>query len=566
MTTGDGVREPRRILRVRQSAGVGRWLRESPNAVVLLAIGVGALTGCGALVFRWLIEVFTNAVTGFDEYPGDGPSLRFPGLGLWFLVLAPVVTGAIYGPLVYWLAPETRRLGGAKESSNPYADHGAGITSRVTAVKTLGSAITMGGGGSVGREGPMVAIGSAVGSAIGSACRIDSARMRLLIACGAAAGISTAFNAPISGTFFAMEIIIRNYTTRSLGAVMLSSWTAHVIGKAVIGEAPLFPMPVMHADKMTELPVFLLVGLVAGLAGIVFARSVPLVARLCDWVWRGPEWLRPAVGGVLLGLLLLALPEMYGSGYPVLENAIEGHYDLALVLVLLVGKIVATSFTLGIGGLGGVFAPTLFIGAMAGTAFGLIAGEVWTGASSPAVYGLVGMAAAFASAERAALTGVVLIYELTRELTLVVPLALAVAMATLLARLVRIREAEDEIRDVITAAAVAREVPEPIPITSSPAEAAAALARSPHNLLPVVDGEGHYVGCLSSHDLLEARGTRDTLINGLITHPTTVSPNAELREMLDTLAFQGGAPVLGDDGNLVGWLVYEDLLARVYPS
>ncbi|MCE5291189.1 MAG: CBS domain-containing protein, partial [Nocardiaceae bacterium] len=110
------------------------------------------------------------------------------------------------------------------------------------------------------------------------------------------------------------------------------------------------------------------------------------------------------------------------------------------------------------------------------------------------------------------------------------------------------------------------EVPEPIPITSSPAEAAAALARSPHNLLPVVDGEGHYVGCLSSHDLLEASSSPVTLINGLITHPTTVSPNAELREMLDTLAFQGGAPVLGDDGNLVGWLLYEDLLARVYPS
>jgi CIC family chloride channel protein len=388
----------------------------------------------------------------------------------------------------------------------------------------------------------------------------------LLIACGAAAGISTAFNAPISGTFFAMEIILHNYTTRSLGAVVVSSWTAHLIGKAVVGESPLFTMPHMYAPKLTELPVFLLVGLAAGLVGIVFSRSVPLFARACDWIWRGPEWLRPAVGGILLGGMLLALPQVYGSGYPVLANAIEGHYDLALVLALMVGKIIATSFTLGIGGLGGVFAPALFIGAMAGTAFGLIVGHISAAAAPAAVYGLVGMAAGFASAERAPLTGIVLIYELTRETTLVVPLVLAVAMAAALARLLEARRTETAVREIITAAAVAREIPDPIPITSSPTEAAAALANSPHNLLPVVDGEGHYVGCLSSHDLLEASGSQVRLINGLITHPTTLSPNAELREMLDTLAFQGGAPVLSEAGDLVGWLVYEDLLARMYPS
>lgn len=565
-TGGSASGEPRTIP-VRRRTGAVRWLRESPVAIILLAAATGLVTAYGALVFRWLIEVSTEFFAGYTEYPAQGrmPSEQWPELGIWFLVLAPVIAGAIYGPLVYWLAPEARRLG-AKEASDPYAEHGRGVSLKTTAVKTVGSALTIGGGGSVGREGPMVAIGSAVGSALAGALRIDTSRVRLLVACGAAAGIAAAFNAPIAGAFFAMELIVRSYAARSFGAVVLASWTAHLVTKAAIGEEKLFALPHFDVPKLAELPVFLLVGVLAGVVGIVFSKAVPLVGRLCDRVWRGPEWLRPAVGGLVLGAGLLALPEMYGSGYPVLERAIGGQYELAMLLVLMIGKIVATSFTLGIGGLGGVFAPTLFIGAMAGTAFGVVVNDVVSAASSPAVYGLVGMAAAFAGAERAPLTAIVLLFELTGELTLVLPLVLAVATAAAAVHLLEKRSRPAESGLAITAATVAREVPEPIPAGSTLAEAAAALAGSPFALLPVVDEHGQYVGCVSAHDVVEACESGAATIGGLITHPSTLSPDAELREMLDTLSFQGGAPVLGDEGELVGWVVYEDLLKASYPA
>ena len=361
-----------------------------------MAIVVGVLTGLGAVGFRWLITTFTWLFTGYDDYSSAGrvPSLHFPSLGIWFLLLTPVVAGAVYGPIVHKFAPEARGHG-VPEVMYAVGYRGGRIASRVTFVKALASALCMGGGGSVGREGPIVQIGSAAGSTIAQLLHLDARRVRLLVACGAAGGISATFNAPLAGPFFAMELILRNFAAESFGAVVLSSVAAAVVGRALLGDHPFLSLPLFSVHDPAEYLLYIVLGVAVGVIGVAFSKVLYLVEDACDWLWRGPEWARPAVGGIALGALLIALPQMYGVGYPALQNAVEGRYVIGMLLLLMVGKMFATSLTIGIGGSGGVFAPTLFIGAMAGSAFGLIAHGLFPSVvGDEGAYGLIGMGAA----------------------------------------------------------------------------------------------------------------------------------------------------------------------------
>ncbi|SDG87027.1 chloride channel protein [Pseudonocardia oroxyli] len=414
------------------------WLVATQYGLVGLALIIGAGAGLGAVVFRYLILAITNLVTGRDDFSDAGrvASLHLPALGPWFLLLAPVVGGLLYGPLVYRFAPEARGHG-VPEVMLAVARNGGRIPARVAAVKSLASALCIGTGGSVGREGPIVQIGSALGSSIGQWLRVPEHRLRLMVACGAAGGISATFDAPVAGVFFALEIILRAFTAEAFGVVVISSVTANVIAHALVGHDHVLQLPAYSLGSAAELPLYAVLGLAAGVVGWGFARFLYLVEDVCDRVWRGPEWLRPTVGGVLLGAVLLALPQMYGVGYPVLESAVSGSYTLGLLLLLLVGKMVATSFTIGIGGSGGVFAPSLFVGGMLGTAFGVVAQAAFPGlALSPGAFGLVGMAAVFAAASHAPIAAALIVFELTGQYAVILPLLVAVALATGLSHLI----------------------------------------------------------------------------------------------------------------------------------
>nr|WP_207223887.1 chloride channel protein [Pseudonocardia sediminis] len=415
-----------------------RWLVGTRPGLVGLALIIGVGAGLGAVVFRFLIFGITGLVTGRTDYSDAGrvPSTHFPELGIWFLLLAPVVGGLIYGPLVNRFAPEARGHG-VPEVMFAVARNGGRIPARVAAVKALASALCIGTGGSVGREGPIVQIGSALGSSIGQWLRVPSNRLVLMVACGAAGGISATFNAPIAGVLFGLEIILRAFTAEAFGILVISSVTANVIARTIVGDDTILSLPHFALGSVSELPLYALLGLLAGLLGWVFARFLYLVEDACDAVWRGPEWLRPAVGGVLLGGLLLALPQMYGVGYPVLQEGISGGYALGFLLVLLIGKMVATSLTIGIGGSGGVFAPSLFVGGMAGTAFGIVADALFPALHlSPGAFGLVGMAAVFAGAAHAPITAVLIVFELTGDYAVILPLMAAVVLATGISHLV----------------------------------------------------------------------------------------------------------------------------------
>ncbi|MFL6110424.1 MAG: chloride channel protein [Catenulispora sp.] len=289
------------------------------GGLVLLALAVGAGAGLGAIVFRWLIQTFTHVFSGHADYSAAGHAANphVPGLGLWFVLFAPAVAGLIYGPLVHKFAPEARGHG-VPEVMYAVARKGGRIAPQVAVVKSLASALCIGSGGSVGREGPIVQIGSALGSTCGRVIGAGEDRIRLLVACGAAGGIAATFNAPLAGVFFAMELILTSFAAEGFGMIVLSSVTASVIGRSAFGNAPFLVLPPFHTAHVSQLALFAALGVVAGAVGVAFSKVLYLIEDACDWAWRWPEWARPAVGGLLLGAVLLVLPEMYGVGYPVL--------------------------------------------------------------------------------------------------------------------------------------------------------------------------------------------------------------------------------------------------------
>lgn len=566
------------------------WLRGSASGLLLLSLVVGAGAGVGAIAFRWLINSATLILSGHADYSdaGRAPNPLVPGLGPWFVVLAPVVAGLLYGPLVHLFAREARGHG-VPEVMFAVARRGGRIAAQVAAVKAIASALCIGGGGSVGREGPIVQIGSALGSSLGRMVRVAEPRMRVLVACGAAGGIAATFNAPLAGVFFAMELILRSFTAEAFGMVVVSSVMASVIGRAAFGDAAFLVLPAFTVDHLSQYLLFALLGVIAGGVGVLFTRILYWIEDACDWAWRGPEWLRPAVGGLLLGGLLLLLPQMYGVGYPVLSNSIAGGYTIVFLLALLGGKMIATSLTIGIGGSGGVFAPSLFIGAMLGSAYGQTAQRLLPGvAGPPGAYGLIGMGAVFAGAARAPITAVVIMFELTGEYTIILPLMAAIVLATGVSHLLshdsiytlKLRRRGVDLDHPAHSPAMAtltvEQVTEPLGPTvvddSRLVEAVEELARSQHGRLAVVDADGGYCGVISARTVADALadGEHDDALVATVTElPQTVRQAQHLDDALEILdAADGAVPVLDADGqNLLGWLSHQRVLStQRWPS
>ncbi|HUB42881.1 MAG TPA: chloride channel protein [Streptosporangiaceae bacterium] len=546
------------------TARAGGWLRDSRAGLFPVAVLVGVGSGLGAVVFRYLIYFFTWLATGHDQFGQQGytGSSHLPWLGLAFFVLIPVIGGIVYGPLIYRYAREARGHG-VPEVMIAVAENGGRIRPQVSVVKALASALCIGTGGSVGREGPIVQIGSALASSLGQWVKMPENRMRILVACGAAGGISATFNAPITGVFFGVEIILREFSIDAMFTVMLSAMLADVVAIPFLGNHPFltgFPSGIVLTHPRNYLLVAVL-AVVAGLIGLLFKTVLYKVEDLWDVWWKGrPEWARPAVGGVALGLLLLALPQMYGVGYPVMYKAVAGNYVLWFLLVLAAGKIVACSMTLGIGGSGGVFAPSLFIGATSGMAFGVAAGHLFgPGAGQPALYAAVAMGAVFASAARAPLTSVASVVEMTGDYALTLPVMLAVAIATATSRALSygtiyttklLRRGQDVDRAApwrafgdLKAGNAMRPFAAPLPVPSESRAAGNGVAGPAERQVPVALGEVTWQG-----------------------DPQVVYAGESLGQTLRQLAVYGrdGLPVVSADGRQVrGWITNASVLRAV---
>lgn len=398
----------------------------SETAVMMtFSVIVGIAAGLGTIVFVEMIRFFNSLFFG-----GGSTFLGF--MGGAYVIILPVIGGLLVGPIVHFIAPEAKGHG-VPEVLTAIATKGGRIRPIVVLAKALGSAITIGSGGSVGREGPIVQIGAASGSTLGQLFKLNERRVINLVAAGAAGGIAATFNAPIAGVIFALEVILGDFAIQTFSGIVVSAVTASVVSRAVLGDSPAFAVPAYALKSPWELALYLGLGVVSGLGALAFVKTLYFMEDLFDG-WNFPPYLKPAVGGLGLGLLGYFVPQVFGTGFDTIEKTLNGDIGLALLVILIFGKILATTLTLGSGSSGGVFAPALFIGAVLGGAYGEIAHLAFpdlTAASG--AYAMVGMAAVFAGAARAPITAIIILFEMTQDYRIILPLMFATVVSTIIA-------------------------------------------------------------------------------------------------------------------------------------
>jgi chloride channel protein, CIC family len=403
--------------------------RQHSQRLIFDCILLGVVGALAARVFVWLLgwaeRLFLVQLAGYQP-PGlasDGPLAR--GIsgphGLWFVPLATTLGGLLAGLLVYRFAPEAEGHG---TDTVVAAFHRAGgaIRARVPLVKLVASAITIGSGGAAGREGPIALITAGVGSVYGRWTRRPEEEIRLLVLAGMAAGLAAIFRSPVGTAIFAIEVLYSemDFEGIALFYTMLSSIVAYAVTGLFVGLRPLFVFPAgLTPPAITDYGWYLVLGVASGIVG----TAMPMVLYTLRDAFRGlhiPQTLRPAIGGLCVGLLALVLPQVLAGGYGWIQQAIDGQLPARLLLVLALGKMVAFGLTIGSGGSGGVFAPSLYVGAMLGGFLASVTGQ------PHAAFAVVGMAAVFAGAARVPIATLLMVTGMTSDYSLFVPGALAV--------------------------------------------------------------------------------------------------------------------------------------------
>ncbi len=401
--------------------------------IVLVAVAIGLLAGLCSVGFRLLIQTVNSVVWQRGAYTLEYIS----GLPVWWKILVPAVGGLIVGLITYHFA-RVARGPGVPEVMEAVALRGGQIRPRVVIAKMLASGICIGTGGSVGREGPIVQIGSALGSTLGQWLGVDQRRLRTLVACGAAGGIAGTFNAPVAGALFAVEIILGDFGVAQFSPIVISAVSATVVSHRFLGDFPAFEVPGYSLMHASELFAYAGLGILAAVVAVVFIRSLYGLEDLFAKSRIDPR-LQTVLGGAMIGLIGVFLPHIFGVGYEAINEALNGTLVWQLMALLVIVKIIAVSITIGSGGSGGIFAPSLFIGAMLGGAVGTGVQSFWpTITAGPGAYALVGMGAVVAAATHAPITAILIIFELTGSYPIILPLMISCIIATLIS--IRLRK------------------------------------------------------------------------------------------------------------------------------
>ena len=483
--------------------------------MVVLAVIVGVAAGFGAVGFRYLINFFQTLA-----YGGENDLLELAVKLPWYYrVAVPAIGGLIVGPLVYFFAREAKGHG-VPEVMEAVALKGGVIRKRVVVVKSLASAISISTGGSVGREGPIVQIGSAIGSVLGQFMKLSPDRMRTLVGCGAAAGIAATFNAPIAGSMFALEVVLGDFGLATFSPIVISSVVATAISRAFLGDVPAFIVPAYELVSGWELPMYLVLGIFCAAVGVTFTKTLYRIEDLFDG-FKIPEYLKGIIGGLILGAASLVFPQILGVGYGAIDLALMQKMAWWLLLVLVLVKILATSITIGSGGSGGIFAPSLFLGAMAGGFFGFVVHQLFPNiTASPAAYSIVGMGAVVSATTHGPLAAILILFEMTGNYKIILPLMLACIIATIASRRflrdsiytlklarrgVDIKEGKEVnvlksmfVKDVMNSNV--ETIPEALPL----GQIAEHISKSKFNSFPVLNAQNELIGILSFNDYSEA--------------------------------------------------------------
>lgn len=511
------------------------------NILIVLSIFVGLTTGLGAIGFIALITYFKDIFFGFsDQFLTEAVGER--SFKYW-LPLIPMVGGLLVGPIVYKFASEAKGHG-VPEVMNAVARLGGIIRPRVAAAKTIASAICIGSGGSAGREGPIVQIGSAIGSTIGQMFRLSGDRVKILVGCGAAAGISSVFNAPIAGVIFSLEIILGDFTIKTFSPVILSSVVASVVTRTFLGNHPAFEVPDYALFSAWEIPLYIGMGILLGGYGVFFTKTLDFFEDAFDKL-KIPPVSKPAIGGLLLGILAIFYPQVLADGYETIKLTLYGSIGIGLLIILILMKLLATSLTLGSGNSGGIFAPALFMGAVAGGAYGFLINYLFPEVTAPpGAYALVGMAGMVAATTHAPMTALLIIFEMTADYRIILPLMVTVVFSALVAgRLfdhsiytVKLFKRGIEIKggkDInVLKSHIVKEIMdyqfEGIKPSTPLAEIFQIIERSNESYFVVNDNQGHLKGVISFQDIraILSQHTLDYLIIAQdLVHEETVTLN-----------------------------------------
>ncbi len=559
---------------------LGRLRTNEHTTMTLLAVLVGLLGGYGAVGFRYLIQFFQTISYGAGENLLD-LALATP----WYLrLMIPVAGGLVVGPIVYFLANEAKGHG-VPEVMESVALRSGLIRKRVVVIKSLVSAVCIATGGSVGREGPIVQIGSAIGSTLGQILRVSADRIRTLVGCGAAAGIAATFNAPIAGSMFALEIILGDFGLATFSPIVISAVVATAISRHFLGNAPAFIVPEYRLISACELPMFMIMGLACAFVAVGFTRFLYKAEDGFEAL-PFPPYLKAALGGILLGLIAIPFPHVLGVGYGSIDLALMGTLTWYLMAGLVAFKLLATSITLGSGGSGGIFAPSLFIGAMAGGAFGTACNALFPGiTASSGAYSLVGMGAVVAGTTHAPMSAILILFELTGDYKIILPLMIACIMSSLGARQILndsiytlklarrgINLYEGKEVNVLKSIRVGDVMnPEVETVTESLplGQLTDRLTGSKYNTFPVVNDQGRLTGILSLLDYRELafdQNLKDLVVAKELATPevVTITPEDNLYDALDKITVKDFSllPVVASDDSalLVGVLTRRDII------
>ena len=409
---------------------LSRTVHDQNIYLSLISLGVGAVVALAAVIFRDSISFFQYL---FSLSTQQIYSVMGDNFSIWLVAVPPILGGLIVGFVIKYFTKKGR-ANGVAEVIEASAIGGGKMNMQNGLVSAFASALSRGCGAAVGREGPAVQLGATLASYVGEGLKLDRNQCRILLGAGAASAIAASFNAPFAGVFFAHEVIIGHYALTAFAPVAVAAIIGTVVSRVYFGDFPAFTISSHEIESFFELPAFVILGVVCALVAIVLIRSVPLTQRLFRFL-KVPIWLMPAIGGLVIGVFAIWFPEILGVGYEATNKALNEDYELSVLLTLLIMKLIATVICLGSGFVGGVFSPSLFMGAMLGGAFGIIVAWPFPElASSLGSYSITGMGAMAAAVLGAPISTTIMIFELTGDYRLTLSVLVAVVASTIITR------------------------------------------------------------------------------------------------------------------------------------
>lgn len=554
-------------------------MRDLLEMSVLAAI-IGAATGLAAIGVRIAISFVTGAAFRQQvELEFKSPIVNT--LGPW-VILVPAVGAGVAWAIVRIVSKDDRIRGSTEVVRGIATRRGRVSRSKLTG-HAAATVVSVGAGGSAGREGAMVQLGAMFGMMASIVMGQSVRHRKILLAAGGAAAIGGTFNTPIAGVIFGMEVIILEWSTRAFVPLTVASAMSTLVTTSVLNTSePAFPIPAYALHSPRELGLYIVLGILAGLLSIAVLRSLGASDRIFGKL-PGPVWLRPIAGGLLVGVIGYLVPEVFGVGYETVNAALHGDFIARNLAVILVAKLVAFALTRGSGGASGAFSPSLFLGSALGGVFGAIVATIFPGATGGAgAYALVGMAAVYAAVTRASLTAVIMLYEMTHTFSIVIPVMLAVVVADALAkaygegnfyrlggdkRAALETDAAVNILDIVSVGEIMAKDVDAVRADEPVRTVVEKRFATGHQGYPVRDGDDRLVGIITATDMRRKvkEGDLDRPVRDFMTHdPVCVTPSTSAHEALTEMVRLdvGHLPVVDDADakKLVGFLTRTDLV------